>query len=121
MTTTAKVARSDPGTPRRTALGLAAVALACLAWGGSALGAMTTHTVVIEATSYAPQRLTIKSGDTVVWINKDPFPHTVTAAGHFDSKSIPSGGTWTYTARKPGTVPYTCTFHPNMQGQLIVE
>src|SRR5665213_113826 len=43
--------------------------------------AATTHTVVMKATSYAPQALTIKRGDTVVWVNEDPFPHTVTAPG----------------------------------------
>lgn len=95
--------------------------MACLAWSVGALGAPATHTVVIEATSYAPQVLTVKRGDTIVWLNKDPFPHTVTAAGVFDSKSIPAGGTWKYTARKVGQHAYTCTFHPNMKGRLIIQ
>jgi plastocyanin len=81
----------------------------------------TTHTVVIKATSYAPQALTIKRGDTVVWVNEDPFPHTVTAAGAFDSKSIAAGASWKYTPRHAGEYAYTCTFHPNMKGTLRVE
>lgn len=81
----------------------------------------TTHTVVMKATSYAPLALTIKRGDTVVFVNEDPFPHTVTAAGAFDSKSIAAGASWKYKPRHAGEYAYTCTFHPNMKGTLRVE
>jgi plastocyanin len=34
----------------------------------------------------------VKAGDTVVWVNKDPFPHTVTSqAGGCDSPEIVPG------------------------------
>ena len=121
MTPILKHAQPSSGSRLRLTFGLALTGAALLAWSGSAVGAATTHTVVIEATSYAPQVLTVQRGDTVVWINKDPFPHTVTAAGAFDSKSIPAGGTWKYTARQAGDHAYTCTFHPNMKGRLIIE
>lgn len=81
----------------------------------------TTHTIVMQATSYAPTELTVKRGDTVVWVNKDPFPHTATSKGHFDSKSIAAGASWKYKATKVGDFAYTCTFHPNMLGTLHVE
>ena len=80
-----------------------------------------THTVVMKATSYAPLTLTIRRGDSVVWINQDPFPHTVTSAGAFDSKSIAAGASWKYKPRRVGEYAYTCTFHPNMKGTLRVE
>jgi plastocyanin len=80
-----------------------------------------THAVVIKATSYTPQAVTVKRGDTVVWINEDPFPHTVTAAGAFDSKSIAAGGSWKYRPMRGGEFAYTCTFHPNMTGTLSVQ
>jgi len=80
-----------------------------------------THTVVMKATSYAPPTLTVKLGDAVLWRNEDPFPHTATAAGVFDSKSIPAGGAWKYTPKARGEYAYTCTFHPNMKGTLKVE
>ncbi|MEO8858215.1 MAG: cupredoxin family copper-binding protein [Burkholderiaceae bacterium] len=121
MTSILKRTPSPSGAGRRRALGLALAGVACLGWSGSVLGAATTHTVIIEATSYAPEVLTVKRGDTIVWINKDPFPHTVTSAGAFDSKSIPAGGKWKYKARKVGDHAYTCTFHPNMKGRLIIE
>ena len=80
-----------------------------------------THTVAMKATSYAPLALTVKLGDAVVWRNEDPFPHTATAAGVFDSKSIAAGASWRYKPDAAGEYAYICTFHPNMKGTLKVE
>ena len=66
-------------------------------------------------------REAVKRGDTVTWINKDPFLHTVTAAGAFDSRSMVAGASWKYAARKTGDFAYICTLHPNMKGTLKVE
>ena len=38
----------------------------------------------MQAVQFAPATLKVKRGDTVVWTNRDPFPHTATAAGVFD-------------------------------------
>ena len=79
------------------------------------------HTVAIDGTKYVPDALTVERGDIVVWVNKDPFPHTVTAKGAFDSRDIAAGKSWKWTARKAGEYAYTCTLHPNMSGMLKVE
>jgi plastocyanin len=76
---------------------------------------------VIEGTRYEPASLTVRRGDTVTWINKDPIPHTVTAAGAFDSKEIAAGKSWKHVAGKTGAYDYICTLHPNMKGTLKVE
>jgi len=81
----------------------------------------TTHTVVIDGLQYQPDTVTAKRGDTVVWINRDPFPHTVTAKGLFDSHEIPEGKSWRYPARKAGEYVYGCILHPTMKGTLRVE
>ena len=62
-----------------------------------------------------------KGFTTVSFVNKDPFPHTVTAPGKFDSKEIAAGKTWKYKATKAGHFDYICTLHPNMKGTLVVE
>lgn len=80
-----------------------------------------THTVTIEGMQFTPANLTVEAGDTIVWVNKDLFPHTVTAAGAFDSKSIADGQSWQYRATSKGEYPYTCTFHPTMKGTVRVE
>jgi plastocyanin len=107
----------------RIALALAC-ALALLAGGAAAqkppASKPATHTVVMEGVKYMPETLTVRRGDTVVWVNKDPFPHTVTAKGAFDSGSIVAGQSWIYTPRKAGEHAYICTFHPNMKGTLRV-
>ena len=82
--------------------------------GAIAAGKPVRHTVVIEAMKYAPDTLTIKRGDIVVWINKDSFPHTVTANGGFDSHDIAASRSWNYMARIPGKFAYTCKLHSTM-------
>ena len=89
--------------------------------GADAAPAAAEHEVVIDGTHYSPGTLTVKRGDTVTWVNKDPFPHTVTAAGTFDSGQIRANGKWKYVARKPGEYSYICTLHPNMKGTLRVQ
>jgi plastocyanin len=79
-----------------------------------------THTVVMEAVAFQPVDLVVRAGDTVVWVNKDPFPHTATAS-RFDSKVIPVDGSWKYTAKAAGEFPYVCIFHPPMKGTLRVR
>jgi plastocyanin len=104
------------------ALAAALVAAWCLGCAPGAIAAApVTHTVVIEGVKYEPETLTVKRGETVVWVNKDPFPHTVTAKGAFDSHDVAAGKSWKYTARKAGEYAYICTLHPNMKGTLKVE
>ena len=103
----------------------ALVGAAALLWFGAAAiddaVAATTHTVVIDGVKYEPESLTVKRGDMVVWVNKDPFPHTVTSKGAFDSHDIAAGKSWKYTASKAGEFTYVCTLHPNMKGTLSVK
>ncbi|VVE22277.1 Amicyanin [Pandoraea cepalis] len=80
------------------------------------------HTVTIDSMQYSPPTLTVKVGETVVWVNRDPFPHTVTAqTGDFDSKGIAPGESWQFKPTKKGKFPYFCRFHPTMKGTLRVE
>ena len=87
-----------------------------------AYAAPATHTVVMEGVTFTPQTLTVKQGDTIVWANKDLFPHTATAQdGSFDSREIPVSKSWKYVAKKVGTHSYVCTLHPTMKATLIVQ
>ena len=82
----------------------------------------TSHTVVIENMQYNPAQLRVHRGERIVWVNKDLFPHTVTAASHaFDSGSISANSSWTYVASKAGEYSYGCTFHPTMKGMIEVQ
>ena len=84
--------------------------------------ATSSHTITIENMQYTPPQLSVHRGDRIVWVNKDLFPHTVTAVDKaFDSGTINAGASWTYVAKKAGEYPYSCTFHPTMKGTLKVQ
>jgi plastocyanin len=94
-----------------------------VALGASAADPKTrAHTVVIENMQFTPATLTVSTGERVVWVNKDLFPHTATADDKtFDSKEIAANASWTYVAGKAGEYPYGCTLHPTMKARLIVK
>ena len=72
-----------------------------------------THTVTIDGARFSPADLSLAVGDSVVWVNKDILAHTATSSKPgFDSKVIPPGKSWRYTAKRKGEFPYTCVFHP---------
>ena len=119
----------NPGWRRDAVAAVWVAAVAGAGWTGTALAARApskakpaTHTVTIDATSYAPARLTVHPGDTVVWVNKDLIPHTATAkAGIFDSKVLATGATFRFTVKAKGGTDYACLFHPTMTGRIDVE
>lgn len=80
------------------------------------------HTVVIDGMRFRPRVVVVRRGDKITWINKDPFPHTVTASGgKFDSRQIAPEGSWTYVARDRGKYDYVCTLHVTMKGRVEVR
>lgn len=82
----------------------------------------TLHTVTIDGVQFSPAELLVHPGDRIVWVNKDPFPHTATAANKmFDSGSIAANASWSYTVTKKGDIDYSCTFHPTMKGKIRVQ
>ena len=60
-----------PCTRRHALLIAAGMAVASVARARARLP--VRHTVVMAATAYAPLTLTVRRGDSVEWINKDPF------------------------------------------------
>ena len=107
--------------PIRRVAALAIAGAAFFAASGAFAEPAKKHVVTIENLRYEPATIVVKKGDTVTWVNKDIFPHTVTAAGKFDSKDIAPNGRWAYHATRSGEFPYICTLHPNMKGTLKVE
>jgi plastocyanin len=97
------------------------IAMVLIAPAG-AVGQGTRHTVTIEGVQFNPAELLVHPGDRIVWVNKDLFPHTATAADKtFDSGSIAANASWGYTVTKKGEIEYGCTFHPTMKGKIKVQ
>ncbi|QYM78744.1 cupredoxin family copper-binding protein [Horticoccus luteus] len=107
--------------------------VAAVAWPAALFGAparsapaaseRATHIVTIENMTFSPAILRVQPGDTVIFENHDLVPHTATARekGKFDSGLIKAGESWSLTLPSAGSFPYSCSFHPTMSGELVVE
>lgn len=114
---------------RTLSIGLAAVALAVSACGGTDEPAASTApdtpaaaagtTVKIADNTFTPANLKVAAGEKVTFENGGAVAHTVTGDG-FDSGAIFPGDSFTLTADETGKVSYVCTIHPGMQGTLTV-
>ncbi len=80
------------------------------------------HIVEIQAFSFQPQRTMVTPGDTIVWINRDIVPHTVTAdGGTWRSQPLEEGQSWEVIVEDSGVYSYFCEFHPHMTGVLATR
>ena len=81
-----------------------------------------TIEVKIDNFTFNPQLITVKAGDTVVWINADDIPHTATSTTMaFRSKALDTGDKFSFTFATPGSYAYFCSLHPHMTGTIVVE
>jgi plastocyanin len=77
---------------------------------------------VIANLAFAPATLTVPVGTRVTWRNNDSVIHTVNSRDNlFNSPSLSSGGTFSFTFTQRGTFVYYCAIHPYMEGRVIVE
>lgn len=86
--------------------------------------AKTTHTVTIDAFQFQPEEVRIRRGQSVIFVNKDAVPHTVTPGkdAHFLKTGIVKGGEQrTVLFESAGVQDYSCDFHPSMRGRVVVE
>jgi plastocyanin len=82
----------------------------------------TDAEVDIDQFTFLPQRITVKAGTTVTWINEDDVPHTVASSSKvFKSKALDTGDKFSFTFTTPDTYEYFCSLHPHMTGAVVVE
>ena len=85
------------------------------------LGAPDTE-LKIDNFTFVPQRVTIKPGTTVTWVNDDDIPHAIAATGkEFRSKVLDTNDKYSFTFTTAGTFEYFCSLHPHMTGTIVVE
>jgi plastocyanin len=113
---------------------VAAAAVACAALGiggGSVASAQHMHddmsaaagdAVTVQFANFAPPQMDVLAGDTVTWTNASVRVHTVTAVdGSFGSERLVNGAMFEHRFDTPGNVPYYCTLHPFMRGDIAVH
>ena len=101
--------------------GSAAALLLALALGLPGAAQAADLEVKIDNFTFAPQKITVKVGDTVTWINEDDIPHLVVSIGHVRSQALDTGDKFAFTFKTAGTFQYFCGLHPQMQGTVVVE
>jgi plastocyanin len=81
------------------------------------------HVVEISGMAFQPAVLELERGDTVVWVNRDLVPHTVTAerTSAWTTGILAQGQSGRYVASMTGEVRYFCELHPVMKGKLIAR
>jgi len=80
------------------------------------------YTVGQKDTAFTKESLSVKVGDTVSFLNEDPFFHNVFSlsdAKFFDLGSYPQGEAKSVTFDEAGTVEIECAIHPDMT--MVIE
>jgi len=115
---------TDP-TRRHGARRLTAVLLTTVALAASACGTEdnATRQITMQDLQFSPRDATVAVGQSIKWRNDEDAPHNVIAATGAEprSQTITRDGTFTFTARRAGTIEYLCSLHPGMTGTLRVS
>ncbi len=82
-----------------------------------------TYNIEISNFAFNPSEIRIKRGETVIWINKDSAPHTVTSDSgtEINSPQLSNGQVYSHSFSNTGTFNYYCSVHPSMKAKVIVE
>ena len=98
---------------------------ACLALAPGIVGAQDGARVVtvrVVRFAFVPDRVEIRPGDAVVWINDDLAPHTATAQdGNWETATLDTGDAGRVEFSTPGAHDYVCAYHPHMTGTVSVR
>jgi plastocyanin len=90
--------------------------------GTGGAGGPGANEVFIEGMAFNPATITVTAGTTITWTNKDAVAHTVTSKpALFNSGSIATNGTYSYTFATAGTFSYYCAIHPTMTASVKVN
>ena len=106
--------------PGRLGFAPHAAVAAALALAAPASAAPRVVTIEIKNMKFAPVPAGLHVGDQIVWANHDFFRHTATAADHSFDVDLMPGKSGRIVLRKPGSIAFTCKFHPGMKGVLSV-
>ena len=98
---------------------------------GQGTNGQGTIQVTIQNMTFLPRQVTITTGQTVEWVNNDPYAHTVTSGNPadndvgqvFDSGNINAGQTFSFKFNNAGTFKYFCRIHgaQAMSGTVVVQ
>ncbi len=85
------------------------------------------NTIKVHGFTFAPRTIEVPVGTTITWANSDQVLHTVTSGtpdnpdGQIDGQMPEAGTSTSVTFDTAGTVPYFCSRHPFMLGEVVVR
>jgi plastocyanin len=79
------------------------------------------HVVEMKQMQFQPAELSVKDGDTVVFVNHDMVAHNITEASKavWSSSQLPPEKSWSLVVHRDWN--YICTIHPTMKGKIEVK
>jgi plastocyanin len=102
---------------------LAVPAVPASAGGGGCHGQATAgagDTVEIADGCFGPTTLKVDPGETVTFMNLDPYVHNVSAVGWGHLNDLYQGDSFQATFADAGVYPFACQYHPAMVGAVVV-
>ena len=88
----------------------------------AAVAAQSEPRIEITKHKFSRPTLTVPTGTTVTWLNRDEDVHTVVSTTQaFRSGGLETDDAYSYKFTKPGVYQYFCTLHPLMTGKVIVK
>ena len=83
-------------------------------------GAPRADTGILDKIKFRPLPAGNRSGDTIIWVNRDMFKHTATARDKSFNLDLPPRTSRKTVIKRAGTIPFYCIYHPGMNGALKV-
>jgi LPXTG-motif cell wall-anchored protein len=79
----------------------------------------TGHAVAMRDYKFVPKEITVEVGDTVTFTNEDSADHNAIAEDDsFRTPTFGEGESESVTISEPGSYPYFCSLHSNMEGRI---
>jgi plastocyanin len=101
------------------AVAAAAVAMTAAALPAAA-GPARSFTIVIDKMRFGPAPAGARVGDTILWVNRDLFRHSATAADRSFDLDLDPGKAGRIRLVHAGTIRFACKYHPAMKGAITV-
>lgn len=74
--------------------------------------------ILISGLQFIPETIRVKTGESVVWVNRDNVDHTLRGLGG-EVRLNPGEGV-EYVFNQAGRYPYVCGIHDEMTGEVLV-
>ncbi|MCG2592679.1 plastocyanin/azurin family copper-binding protein [Ramlibacter sp. XY19] len=104
-----------------TRISALALALCALSIGQAQAG---EHVVTQKGKAFSTKKITVQQGDSVRFVNDDPFAHNIFSLSDvksFDLGSYGQGQSKAVVMDKAGTVDVECAVHPDMKMTVEVR